>query len=106
MRYLLKNNNTHLMVNDSHSPILQVHGKNKRYTTLDIKLDDRARQFQNITDHPIKRIIHSVDNKILQNLPIMQEDVRMDEDIYGPSIPHIKVTCGAFYDNKCSPNHP
>ena len=27
---------------------------------------------------------------VLQNLPILREDVRMAEDIYGPSIPHLK----------------
>ena len=26
----------------------------------------------------------------MKNLPILQEDVRMSEDIYGPSIPHLK----------------
>ena len=38
----------------------------------------------------IKLILHAVDNNILKNLPTLQEDVRMDEDIYGPSIPHLK----------------
>ena len=65
--------------------------KKKRSTTRDIKRADRARRFQHITGQPIKRILHSVDNNIPQNLPILQEDVRMAEDIYGPSIPHLKV---------------
>ena len=38
----------------------------------------------------IKRILHAFDNNILQNLPILREDVRMAEDIYGPNIPHLK----------------
>ena len=38
----------------------------------------------------MKWILHAVDNNILHNLPIMREDVRMDEDIYGTSVPHFK----------------
>ena len=79
------------MVNDSHYPIPQVQDKNTMYTTHDIKRADRARRFQNITGQPIKRIFHAVDNNILQNLPILREDVIMAEDIYGPIIPHLKV---------------
>ena len=78
------------MVNDYHPPITKVQKKKERYTARDIKRADRARRFQNITGHPIKQILHAVDNKILQNLPILREDVRMVEDIYGPSIPHLK----------------
>ena len=44
-------------------------------------------KFQHITRQPIKQMLHAVDNKIFQNLPILREDVRMDEDIYGPSVP-------------------
>ena len=90
MRHLLKNKDTHILVNDSHSSIPQVKDKKERYTARDIKRADRARRFQHITGHPIKRILHEFDNNILQNLPILQEDVRMAEDIYGPSIPHLK----------------
>ena len=45
----------------------------------------------NFIPFSIKRIPHAVDNNILQNLTILQEDVRMAEDIYGPRIPHLKV---------------
>ena len=48
------------------------------------------RKFQNITGQPIKQILHAVNNNILQNLPILREDVKIAEDIYGPSIPHLK----------------
>ena len=89
MRNLLKNKDAHIMVNNSHSPIPQVQYNKVIYTAHDIKRADRARQFQHITGQPINRILHEVDNNILQNLPIMQEDVRMAEDIYGPSIPHL-----------------
>ena len=90
MRHLLKNKNVHILVNDSHSPIPQVQDKKERYNARDIKRADCARRFQHITSQPIKRILHAVDNNILQNLPILREDVRMTEDIYGPSIPHLK----------------
>ena len=90
MRHLLKNKDTHIMVKDSHFPIPQVQDKNKIYTSCNIKRSDRASQFHHFTGQPIKRILHAVDNNILKNLPILQEDVRMDEDIYGPSIPHLK----------------
>ena len=78
------------MVNDSYSPIPQVQDKKKRYTTRDIKRADRERQFQNITGRPINQILHAANNTILQNLPTLREDVRMAEDIYGPSMPHRK----------------
>ena len=90
MRHLLKNKDAHILVNNSHSLIPQVKDKKERYTACDIKRSGRARQFQNITGQPIKRILHAVDNRILQNLPILQEDVRMAGNIYGPSIPHLK----------------
>ena len=38
----------------------------------------------------MKRILHAVDNNILQNLLILREDVGMAEEIYGPSVPHLK----------------
>ena len=78
------------MVNDSHSPIEQVQSKNKRYTARDIKRAGPSRKFQHITGQPIKQILHPVDNNILKNLPILQEDAIMAEDIYGPIIPHLK----------------
>ena len=90
MRHLLKKKDAHIMANDSNSQIPQVKDKNKGYTNRNIKQADRARQFQNITGQSIKQILHAVNNKILQNLPILQEDVRMAEDIYGPSIPQLK----------------
>ena len=37
-----------------------------------------------------EQILNAVNNNILKNLPILREDVRMAEDIYGPSIPHLK----------------
>ena len=77
-------------MNDSHSPIPHVQAKKERYTSRDIKHADRARQCQHITGQPIKRILHAVYNNILQNLPILQEDARMAEDIYWPIIPHLK----------------
>ena len=90
MRHLLKNKDAHILVNDSHSPIPQVQDKKERYTARDIKRADCARRFNHITSQRIKRILNVVDNKILQNLPILREDVRMAEEIYGPSIPHLK----------------
>ena len=90
MRHLLKNKDAHILVNDSHSPIPQVQDKKERYTSRDIKRANCARRFQHITGNPIKRILHAVDNKILKNLPILREDARMAEHIYGPSIPHLK----------------
>ena len=38
----------------------------------------------------IKKTPHAVYNNILQNLPILREDFRMDEDIYEPNIPPLK----------------
>ena len=90
MRNLLNNKYVHIMVNDPHSPIPQVQEKKKIYTARNIKRAGRAKWFQHITSHPIKRILHAVDNNILQNLPILREDVRMAENIYGPSISHLK----------------
>ena len=90
IRHLLKNKDTHILVNVSYSPIPQVQYKKERYTAHDIKRADCARQFQHINGRPIKRILHAVDNNILQNLPILLEDVIMTEDIYRPSISHLK----------------
>ena len=76
------------MVNDSHSPITQVEENNKLYAARYVKRADRARRFQHIAGQPIKQILHASDNNILQNLPILREISRMDEDIYGPSVTH------------------
>ena len=78
------------MVNYSYFPIPQLEEKKKQYTVRDVKRDDIARRLQHITVQPTNRILHAVDNNILQNLPILQEDVRMDEEIYGPSVPCLK----------------
>ena len=86
MRHILKNNNAHIMVNYSHSPIPKLEENNKQYTARDVNRADHARWFQNIYVQPVKQILHKVDNKILQHLPILQEDVGIAEDIYGPSV--------------------
>ena len=91
MRHLLRNKGAHTMVNDSRSPIPQVKYKNKGYITRDIKRAYRTRPLNHITGQLIKLTLHAVDNNILHNLPILREDVRMAEDIYGPSIQHLKV---------------
>ena len=90
IRHLLKNKYAHILVNDSHSPITQVQDKKERYTARDIKRACCARRFQHITGKPINQILHAVYNNILQNLPILREDFIMAEDIYVPSIPHLK----------------
>ena len=83
------------MVNDSHYPIPQLEENKKLYTARDINRVDCARKLQNTTVQPIKQTLHSVDNKILHNLSIFWEDVGMDEDIYGPSVPYFqgKIVC-------------
>ena len=90
MSHLLNNKYVHIVVNNSLSPIKQVKYKNKGYTTFDIKRSDRARRLQRITVQLMQWILHEVNNKILQNLPILQEDVGMAEDIYRPSTLHLK----------------
>ena len=90
MRHLLENKDTHIMVNDYHPPILQVQEKNKIYTARNIKWADGARRLQNITGQLIKQILHALNDNTIQNLPILREDVRIAEYIYGPSIPHLK----------------
>ena len=90
MIHLLKNkNNEHIMVNDSLSPIPQFVEKKKQFTTRDVNRADSARQFHHITAQPENRILHAVYNNILNNIPILREYFGMDEDIYGPSIPHL-----------------
>ena len=88
--HLIKNNNTHIVVNDSRCPIPKVEGKKKPYNARGVKRNSRTRQFQNITVQPINLILHTVDHNILQNLPILREYVSMAEEIYGPSVPHFK----------------
>ena len=78
------------MENKPHPPIPQVQDKKEICTTRNIKRSDCARQLQYITGNLINQILHSVDNNILKNLLITEEDVRMAEDIYGPSTPHLK----------------
>ena len=68
MGNLLKNKDTHIMVNNSHLPIPQVQDKKKRYTTRYINWANRARKFQHITGQPIKRILYAVDNDTLKNI--------------------------------------
>ena len=51
---------------------------------------DGSRQLQNITNQPVKLILHAVDNNILQNTPIIWEDVGMTEEIYGTSVPNLQ----------------
>ena len=78
------------MVNDSHSPIPQVEGKKKLYTSRDLNRDDCVRQFQHIAGQAINLILYAVDNNILQNLPILREDIRVSGDIYVPSVAHFQ----------------
>ena len=72
MKHLLNNKDAHIMVNNLHSPIPQVQDKKEKYTARGIKRADCAKQFQHITGQPINRILHAVDNNILQNLSILQ----------------------------------
>ena len=90
IRHLLKNKDAHIMVNDLHSPIPQVQDNKKGYTARNIKRANRVRRFQYITGQLTEQILHAINNKILQKFPILREDVRMVEYVYGPSIPHLK----------------
>ena len=78
------------MVNDSRSLITQVEENNKQYANRNVKRSDSERKLHQITGQPVKRILHEVDNSIRHNLPILQEDVLMAEDIYGTSVPHFQ----------------
>ena len=78
------------MVNDSLSPILKVGENKKNYADRDINRDDGARRFYHITGRPVNIILHVTNNNILQNLPILWEDVGVDEVIYGSSVPHLQ----------------
>ena len=83
MRHLLKNKkNMHTMVNELRSPIPQVEGNKKQYTTRDLNRADRASQFHHITGQPVTRILHAVDTNIVNNIPIIRENVGMAEDTY------------------------
>ena len=53
------------MVNKSRSPLTQIKKNNKQYTVRDVMRADRTMGFQNITDQPLKWILHEVDNDIL-----------------------------------------
>ena len=71
-RHLIKNkNNAHTMVNYSHSSIPQFEEKKKHYTSHNVKRADSARKFQHITGKKVNRILHAVDNRILQTPPII-----------------------------------
>ena len=99
MRHLVKNKYAHIMVNYSCSPIPKSKDKKKGYTSSNIKISNRARRFKHITVQPINQIFHAVDNNILKNLPIQREYVGMAEDIYGPSIQHLKCKqCSAIFN--------
>ena len=71
MRHRIKKNNTHIMVNGSRSPTPQVEENKKQYTARHVNRDDYTRKFLNITDQPLRKILHVVDNNILQNIPIL-----------------------------------
>ena len=77
------------MVNNYRSPISQVEENKKQYTTRDVNRADHKRLFHHITNQSVNQVLHVVDNSILQNLPIMWAYAGMDEDIYGPSMPHL-----------------
>ena len=55
--------------------------RKRRYNTC-VDRDDRASQLLHITVQPVKQILQTVDNNILQNLPILQEGVVIAGDIY------------------------
>ena len=78
------------MVNDSRSSVPQVEEKKKHYTSRYVKRADCARQFHHITVQPVNQILHVVDSNILHNLPILIEDVGMDDKIYWPSVPYFQ----------------
>ena len=65
IKHLIKNKSTQIMVNKSRSPLTQIKKNNKQYTVRDVMRADRTMGFQNITDQPLKWILHEVDNDIL-----------------------------------------
>ena len=79
------------MVDESRSPISQVEWTKKQYTASDVKRDDCKSKFHHIIGQPVKWILHVFDNNILQNIPILREDVWVDEEIFGPSVPHLQL---------------
>ena len=78
------------MVNDYRSPIPQVEENKKQYTARNLNRACRASRFQNIIVQPVSWILNAFDNNILQNIPILQEDSRMAEDMYRPRVPHLQ----------------
>ena len=78
------------MVNDSCYPIPQVYKKNKQYTTCDVNRAYFKGQFHHITFQPLNLILLTVDNNILQNIPIIWIYVVMAEDIYGTILPPLQ----------------
>ena len=78
------------MVNDSRLPTLQVYEKKKQYIARYVKKDDRPRKFQHINGQPVKKILHALDNNILQNIAILWEDVGIAEYIHEPSDPQLQ----------------
>ena len=78
------------MVNHSHSPVPHVVEKKKQYTAHDIKRANSKRIFQHIIVQPVKKILHAVDNNILQNFPILRDYVGMAEEIYETSVTHLQ----------------
>jgi hypothetical protein len=65
--------------------------KNKsKYSTRDVARANEARRFQEITGTSLAKLLRIVDKKLLPNCPVTREDVKMAEDIYGPSIAHLK----------------
>ena len=91
MRHLIKNQkNTHITVKYSRSPIPQVGENKKQYTARNVKRADMARKLHHIYRQPVEQILLAIYNNILQNVPILGEDVGMSEEIYLPSVPHLQ----------------
>ena len=64
--------------------------KERQYTARNVNRSNCARQLQHTTGQPVNQILHAVDNNTLYNIPILGEDVVMDEKIYGLSVPHLQ----------------
>ena len=72
MRKLLKNNNNaNIVLNNPRYHIPQVEGNKNQYITCDVNRSDHERQFQLITDQPVKQILNVDDKNIIQNYPIL-----------------------------------
>ena len=80
----------HIIFNYSRSLVPQLEESKKHYTAHDVKRSDHARQFQHITGQTVQQNIYAVDNNTPQNLPILLEDVIIDQEIYGHSVPHFQ----------------